>query len=178
MAGSSSPFAGLSQVDGAAGSTGRGRGFHGRSASQPSKTPQATRGSNTRGRGRGTSPATRAGRGKGPASNTWRRKPEANTTQESSSSPFAQLKQNNPFSSVSNGQSPLNPAARSFGAPRTPTGLGKMVVDSSRDVTRQMQTRPPVNGATDVPVEDASVLNWYNSRFEQVSGLYIRTSQR
>jgi hypothetical protein len=173
MAGPSSPFSGPSQVDGAASSTRRGRGFHGLSAPHLSKTPNAARGASPRGRGRGA-PAPRPGRARGAVSNTWRRKPESNTGNEAPASPFAQLKQNNPPSSTPNGKPtpqkpPVSHASRGDGAPRTSPGHDKMIVEPTPDPRRQVSTRPS-NGTTGVPVEDASVLNWYNSHFEQVGG--------
>lgn len=51
------------------------------------------------------------------------------------------------------------------------------MVDSSRDPRRQASAKP-TNGAAGIPVEDASVLTWYNDRFEQVSFPHMGTLQQ
>lgn len=162
MAGPSSPFASLAgQQNGAPATAGRGRGAHGRSPFQ-SKNPNATRGGNVRGRGRGMS-AARSGRGRGATSNTWHRKPETNAN--TGGSPFGQPKQNNPIARAGSG---------SGGRRMSPGGVDGTMVDSSRD-PRRLTSTTPVNGTGGAPVEDASVLSRYSERYEQVS--FARTHE-
>lgn len=169
MAGPLNPFAGISQVDGPATSGGRGRGNHGRAGAHVSRNPNAPRGGHHRGRGRGGPPAGRAGRGRGATSNTWRRKSDSTPGNESSGSPFAQLKQNkpaSPFGGPPSQNSPFGQAAKTPGWPGAASKLGGSV-DSSRD-PRLGGSRRPTNGTGGIPVENATILNRYNDRYEQV----------
>lgn len=171
MAGPSGPFSGSSQLDGAANSAGRGRGSQGRATSHLFKTPTASRGANTRGRGRGTPSAPRSGRGRGFASNTWRRKPESNTSHEASGTPFAQLKQSKPFSPSPGGQraSQNPPFPRGASGSRGQASLEGTAVDSSRGTRRQASGKPVNGTAAGVGMGNTPVLSQYSERYEQVS---------
>lgn len=178
MAGPPNPFTGLGQVDGSAASVGRGRGTQGRAGSHVSRNPGPSRGGQLRGRGRGGPPAGRSGRGRGgPTSNTWRRKPEPTPANESASSPFAQMKQqqHKSGSPLSGGQ-PSSSQSSPFGSvTKGSSGFGmasnfENTVDSSRD-PRLRAPAQSVNGTGSIPVEDAAILNSYNDRFEQVGDL-------
>ena len=181
MAGPPNPFAGLAQSQSQRNGATAGRGGRGGSFGRPSSNPSGP--SRPRGRGRGGAAAgmrSARGRGAGTVNNaSISRKPE---------SPFSQLKQNkstpspspspapapSPFGGqMSQQKSPFasNGAAGGngpFGAPSF--GGSATAVDSSRDPRRPATTTTPVmNGATGaVPVEDASILNSYNERYEQV----------
>ncbi|KAB8236022.1 putative leucine permease transcriptional regulator (SAC3) [Aspergillus alliaceus] len=178
MAGPPNPFAGLNQKDGTTGTAGRGRGGSlGRSAPYQAKNTNAPRDPRARGRGRGAPTAPRAthghGRGGGTAGNTWRKPESNNGPTGQSASPFAQLKQNqSPSSPFAEKSAPQKPSfsgfgkAPSFGAPSSFDGTR---VDSSRD-PRKRTSLFKQNGVTlsDVPVEDMTVLNNYNDRYEQL----------
>ncbi|RJE22324.1 MCM3-associated protein [Aspergillus sclerotialis] len=171
MASPLNPFAGLSQVDGPA-SGGRGRGSHGRAGSHVSRNPNTPRGGHHRGRGRGTPPAGRSSRGRGATrgatSSTWHRKSDSTPGHESAGSPFAQLKQNkpaSPFGGPPPQNSPFGPAAKTSGWPGAVTSGG--TVNLSRD-PRLRDSERPTNGTSEIPVENAAILNRYNDRYEQV----------
>ena len=184
MAGPPNPFAGLAQSQSQRNGATAGRGGRGGSFGRPSSNPSGP--SRPRGRGRGGAASgmrSARGRGAGTVNNA--------SSSRKTESPFAQLKQNkstpspspspapapspfagetsqqkSPFSSIfSNGAAGGNGP---FGAPSF--GGSATAVDSSRDPRRPATTTTPVmNGATGaVPVEDASILNSYNERYEQV----------
>ena len=187
MAGPPNPFAGLAQSQSQRNGAAAGRGGRGGSFGRPSSNPSGP--SRPRGRGRGGAAAgmrSARGRGAGTVNNA--------SSSRKTESPFAQLKQNkstpspspspapapspfagetsqqkSPFSSIfSNGAAGGNGP---FGAPSF--GGSATAVDSSRDPRRPATTTtttPVMNGATGsaVPVEDASILNSYNERYEQV----------
>ncbi|BCR85900.1 putative leucine permease transcriptional regulator (SAC3) [Aspergillus chevalieri] len=178
MAGPPNPFAGLAQAQNQRnGTTNRGgRGGRGRLSpfqpknpnAPPSTTATAPSSGDTkpRGRGRGRATSTRGstrGRG-GPTGhvNVSRNKPESNGASEL---PFTQPKSNkwiapSPFGvQASQTKSPFT-SNGSFGAP----GFGGF--GSQQAATTK---KPAVNGAKRaVPVEDASVLNSYTERYEQL----------
>ncbi|KAL4940741.1 SAC3/GANP/Nin1/mts3/eIF-3 p25 family-domain-containing protein [Aspergillus oleicola] len=185
MASPANPFAALhqAQADGAASSTGRGRGspFRGASSSQPrgGSSSAPFRG---RGRGRGAPGAARAGRGNtrgvGAAGNIWRTnkaEQQAGTTAAlTTSSPFAQLKQGPPSASPGAAPAPQQKPAftgfgrgssTSFGTPSTRGGTG-----NARGGSRGFPSGKPTNGVagSSVPVEDASAIGSYNDRYEQL----------
>ncbi|KAL4734700.1 SAC3/GANP/Nin1/mts3/eIF-3 p25 family-domain-containing protein [Aspergillus similis] len=193
MATPANPFAALhqGQTDGAASSTGRGRGrggqFRGAASSQP-KGPSATqpRGgnfnvSNTRGRGRGrgasSARAGRGARGAGATSNTWRaNKPEQQSTSTpSTSSPFSQLKQNQPTPSASPATGPTpqqKPSFSGFGQ-ASPTPFGASSNRGGAAFNARGSQQSPTNPTnevttTSVPVEDSSAMGSYNDRYEQL----------
>lgn len=178
MAGPPNPFAGLAQAQNQRnGTTNRGgRGGRGRLSPFQPKNPNApppttatapsSGDTKPRGRGRGRATSTRGptrGRG-GPTGhvNVSRNKPESNGASEL---PFTQPKSNkwiapSPFGvQASQTKSPFT-SNGSFGAP----GFGGF--GSQQAATTK---KPAVNGAKRaVPVEDASVLNSYTERYEQV----------
>lgn len=186
MAGPPNPFAGLAQAQNQrSGTTNREeRGGRGRPSPFQPKTPNASLSTTPtapssgdtkpRGRGRGRATSTRGftrGRG-GPTGhvNASRNKPESNGTSEL---PFTRAKSNkwiappapapapSPFGvQTSQTKSPfaLN---GSSGAPRF-GGVKSQQVATTK--------KPVVNGTTGaVPVEDASILNSFTERYEQVS---------
>ncbi|KAL2794994.1 SAC3/GANP/Nin1/mts3/eIF-3 p25 family-domain-containing protein [Aspergillus keveii] len=187
MASPANPFAVLHQTDGAASSTGRGRGgslnrppaFQPRGGSANVPFNPSLRG---RGRGRGASTATRAGRGNArgasSAANLWRggQKAEGQTR---AASPFAQLKQTSaattspaPATGPPSQQKPAfsglgRGSPRPFGA--APSTRGGTTVNSARDPRIKPHSRPinegPRNG---VPVEDVSLVGSYSDRYEQL----------
>ncbi|KAL4967519.1 putative leucine permease transcriptional regulator (SAC3) [Aspergillus stella-maris] len=186
MASPANPFAALhqAQVDGAAGSTGRGRGnpFRGGTAFQPRGAASSQpRGGSTnapfrgRGRGRGAPGATRARgntRGAGAAGNTWRaNKAEQQAT--TSGSPFSQIKSQ---PSAPGGAAPApqqKPAFTGFGrgsstSSGAPSGQGG--AGNARGGSRGgFSSAKPTNGvAGSVPVEDTSAVGNYNDRYEQL----------
>ncbi|KAE8381393.1 SAC3/GANP/Nin1/mts3/eIF-3 p25 family-domain-containing protein [Aspergillus bertholletiae] len=180
MAGPPNPFAGLSQKDTTTGTAGRGRGGTlGRSAPFQAKNGNVPHNPRARGRGRGGMTAPRAtrghSRGGGAVGNTWR-KPDSNDgPSANSASPFAQLRQTgnqsspSPFAGKTAPQKASFPGfgkTSSFGAPSTFDGTQ---VDSSRDPRKRPSSIRP-NGATtpSVPVEDTTVSNNYNDRYEQL----------
>ncbi|KAL4817116.1 SAC3/GANP/Nin1/mts3/eIF-3 p25 family-domain-containing protein [Aspergillus spinulosporus] len=191
MATPANPFAALhqGQSDGAASPTIRGRGrggqFRGAASSQPKGVsaiqPRAGNFnvSNARGRGRGrgasSARAGRGSRGAGATSNTWRaNKTEHQSTSTSSvSSPFSQLKQNQPTPSPATGPTPQQKTSFSGFGRASPTPFG---ASSNRGSTafdaRGSQQSPtnPTNGVptTSVPVEDSSAMGNYNDRYEQL----------
>ncbi|KAL2839939.1 SAC3/GANP/Nin1/mts3/eIF-3 p25 family-domain-containing protein [Aspergillus pseudoustus] len=185
MASPANPFAVLHQTDGAASSTGRGRGgaFNRPTAFQPrggsANTPfnPSLRG---RGRGRGTSTATRAGRGNArgatAAGNSWLggHKPDGQTR---AASPFAQLKQTQPATSASATGPPAQqkPAFSGYGrgSSRTfgtaPSTRGGTTVNSARDPRIKSHAKPTNGGPRNgTPVEDFPTVGNYGDRYEKL----------
>lgn len=185
MAGPPNPFAGLAQAQSQRnGTTARGgRGgrsrpspFQPRNPNAPPSTAPATAASGDikpRGRGRGRAPSTRGfarGRGAGTAyANASRNKPESNIASES---PFAQLKQNKPTPSPSPAPSPFGGQASQIESPFALNGTGGHASfgTSGFGELGVTATKPVMNGGATgaVPIEDASILNSYNERYEQV----------
>lgn len=163
--------------DGAAGSTGRGRGLARRSASTRTRGWTGPRDARARGRGRGEAPVARLGRGRGAssanaaASNTTRNGPEAPSGHApSSASPFARFGGHRGFA-TSGGQAPHQKSG-TFGMPSSVDGA-----HANSDKARNWGTSTgPTNGSngTSVPIEDASILNQYNKRHEEVGTLRIK----
>ncbi|RDW74332.1 putative leucine permease transcriptional regulator (SAC3) [Aspergillus mulundensis] len=195
MATPANPFAALhqNQTDGAATSTGRGRGgpFRGATPFQPrggsarggSTFPPRGGSSNVptvrgrgRGRGRGAPPATRAGRGArgaGAPSNTWRanKSEQPSTSTPSVSSPFAQLNQNQPSASPATAPTPQQkPAFSGFGRASPTPFEAPSNRGGAASIARAPPQPRPTNGvtATNVPVEDASAMGNYTDRYEQL----------
>ncbi|OGM42606.1 putative leucine permease transcriptional regulator (SAC3) [Aspergillus bombycis] len=180
MAGPPNPFAGLGQKDGTTGTAGRGRGGTlGRSTPYQARNGNVPHNPRARGRGRGAMTAPRAtrghGRGGGAVGNSWR-KPDSNGGPSTNvASPFAQLKQTgnqpspSPFAGKTAPQKPSFPGfgkAPSFGGPSTFDGTQ---VDSSRDPRKRPSSiRPNRATMSSVPVEDVTVSNNYNDRYEQL----------
>lgn len=157
--------------DGAASSTGRGRVSSGRPAPYRGRSSTGAGDLRARGRGRGNLPAARPGRGRGvsspgsAASNTPRNKRENPSATASSDSPFAGLKQSKPFSSMFGGKASQQRGG-TFGMPSNFDGTS---VDLNRDPRRRVSARTAkVKSGVSIPVEDASVLNKYNERYEEV----------
>ncbi|GES65908.1 80 kD MCM3-associated protein [Aspergillus terreus] len=188
MAGAPRAASPFTQKDGGFGSAGRGRGNGSSARGKPYQAgvPGASREFKPRGRGRGsTEPRGGRGRGRGagagPGHNTWRKPETATATSIESSgstitSPFAQLKQNKPAPSSFGQPSQPQPFASGFGkASPAPSAVHSTfdgtMVDANRDPRKRSAQRGPVmtiNGTGEVPVEDLSVLNSYNERYEQL----------
>ncbi|KAI9372544.1 hypothetical protein BJX61DRAFT_442263 [Aspergillus egyptiacus] len=186
MAAPPNPFAVLHQTDGAASSTGRGRGgaFNRPTPFQPrGASNNVSRDSNSRGRGRGRGApgVIRGARGnaRGAASNTWRAsKPDAQSSSApQTASPFSQLKQKQyPTVSASSPSSQQKPPFSGFGRGSTrpssgaPSTRGGTLVNFRKDA-RQTSVTQLTNGASGVgagvPVEDVSAMGSYNDRYEQ-----------
>ncbi|KAL5047597.1 hypothetical protein BDW71DRAFT_39318 [Aspergillus fruticulosus] len=191
MATPANPFAALhqNQTDGAASSTGRGRGRGGQfrgatSVRSRGASPFQPRGGNSNasnvrehGRGRGA-PSVRAGRGArgaGATSNISRtnKTERQSTSTPSTSSPFSQLKQNQPTSSPATGPTPQQkPSFSGFGrASPTPFGAPPNRGGTTFNAKGSQQSLPNlINGvtATSRPMEDASAMGNYNDRYEQL----------
>ncbi|KAL4933135.1 putative leucine permease transcriptional regulator (SAC3) [Aspergillus undulatus] len=192
MASPANPFAALhqAQADGAASSTGRGRGspFRGGTTFQPrGASAFQPRGGHTnanfrgRGRGRGTPAATRGGRGnaRGAATtgNTWRanKADQQATTTPSTISPFAQLKHGQSSAPPATAPTPPSkPAFTGFGRGSStqsgkPTNRGG-TAGNARGGSRGGSSAEPTNGlaGSAVPVEDVSTIGSYNDRYEQL----------
>lgn len=156
--------------DGAEFSTERGRGSSaGRGGFFRSREPGA-RDSRGRGRGRGDSPAVRAGRGRG---TRWADSASGNGSRNESKkpvhvSPFAPLRGSRQFSPLFGGQTGRQKGG-TFGKP---SDFNAMPANSDKTPKWRPQTaraRPTDSVNRDsVPVEDASTLNRYNERYEQV----------
>ncbi|KAF7591252.1 hypothetical protein BBP40_001813 [Aspergillus hancockii] len=179
MAGPSNPFAGSDQKVGTTGTAGRGHGgASGRQAPYQAKSGNAAQNVRGRGRGRGALTAPRAarghGRGGGVAGNTWR-KPESNNGPTApSASPFAQLKQSqpppSPFAAQNVSPKPSFPGFGKASLFSTPSTFDGTHIDTSRDPRKwPSSTRPNgIASGSSTPVEDATVLNSYNDRYEQL----------
>ncbi|KAJ0426977.1 SAC3/GANP/Nin1/mts3/eIF-3 p25 family-domain-containing protein [Aspergillus carlsbadensis] len=187
MASPANPFAVLHQTDGAASSTGRGRGgaFNQPTTFQPrggSTNVQFNSNLRGRGRGRGASTATRAGRGNargaGAAGNTWRGGHKVDG-QARAASPFAQLKQTSAVTTLpaptTGPPSQQKPAFTGFGRGSSrPFGAasstrGSTTVNSARDPRIKPHSKPTNGGPRNgVPVEDVSTVGSYSDRYEQL----------
>ncbi|EAU31499.1 conserved hypothetical protein [Aspergillus terreus NIH2624] len=198
MAGAPRAASPFTQKDGGFGSAGRGRGNGSSARGKPYQAgvPGASREFKPRGRGRGsTEPRGGRGRGRGagagPGHNTWRKPETATATSIETSgstiaSPFAPLKQNKPASSAFGQPSQPQPFASGFGkASPAPSAVHSTfdgtMVDANRDPRKRSARRGPVmtiNGTGEVPVEDLSVLNSYNERYEQLKVDRARERER
>lgn len=160
------PFARRGQRAGATGASGRGRGsaLNARSASFQPKNPNTPQQSKPRGLGRGA----RSARGRGAAvsgSNTSTSHTVAGPSMSGSiNSPFAQLNQKKSFSSVFGGQASQQKPG--FLGPTNGVATSNYTNGASKSF--QANTMGEGIGGS-VPVEDASVLNHYHERYEQVS---------
>lgn len=186
------PFAGRGQrggATGAPGATGRGRGANtGHSSGFVPRGSSAPRAGRARGRGRGSATWTARGRGRGAANGNLNgvHKPVEGTAPSAVTSPFAQLNQQKAATSPFGGQpSPFGtPNGTSFSAlTNQPTQI-KPVNPFSKPIGKtpfsqnfvNMAPSPPASmhdGAPPaaVPVENASILNSYQERYDQVSQL-------
>jgi hypothetical protein len=177
------PFAGRGQRAGAQGvqaSTGRGRGTNaGYSSTYTPRGTSAPRAGRARGRGRGPSTWTARGRGRGAAQgNVGTQQTGERTKPSEVNSPFAQLNQQkaiaspfgaqsaqaSPFSRTPNTTPPPN-LSNSSSQPKTVNPFAKTIANTA--ISRSTINMAPQGGA--VPVEDASTLNSYQERYDQVS---------
>lgn len=187
------PFAGRGQRGGATGApaaTGRGRGASaGHSSGFVPRGSSAPRAGRARGRGRGSATWTARGRGRGAANGTMNgvHKPVEGTAPIAVASPFAQLNQQktaispfggqqSPFSGTPNGTlssgltnqpaqtKPVNPFSKPIGKPP----FSRNSVNTAPPPPASMPDGTP---PTAVPVENASTLNSYQERYDQVSQL-------
>ena len=175
------------------GFTGRGRGTDaGYSTTYAPRGTGAPRAGRARGRGRGSATWTARGRGRGAPNGTINgthqtgegnkpngvHSPFAQVNQQNSiASPFgAQPAQESPFSRTPNG-TPPSTLTNSSSQPQPFNPFSQTIADSPFSQTSDNMNRQASTGLTGsappsaVPVENASTMNSYQERYEQVSQL-------
>jgi hypothetical protein len=205
MASPFNPFAGRGQrgaAQGAQGFTGRGRGTNtGLTSTYAPRGTGAPRAGRARGRGRGSTTWTARGRGRGAPNgivNGTHQNGEGNKP-TGMHSPFAQINQQNPIASPFGGQpcqespfsrtpngSPAPTISSSSSQPQPTNPFSQPTVNSPFSQTSahmNTQASAGLTGAappSTVPVENASTMNSYQERYEQVSqpiyGAWLRES--